>query len=165
MRVCVRVGTLLNLLFGTTFMMMDVRHRRQCTKGIYLSHGNTKDILIFDVEGTDGRERGEQQQDFERKTSLFSFALAQVVIVNMWAHDIGRYHGANLHLLRIVLELNLQLFQHGKFVSTTITSPTSIHPSIDLLAISLTHSRPLSLQQEDSPVVHDPRLRWPHTDR
>jgi hypothetical protein len=45
-------GTLLNKLFGTSFMMMDASRRRQCTKGIYLSHGNTKDILVFDVEGT-----------------------------------------------------------------------------------------------------------------
>lgn len=107
-------STLLNMLFGTSFPMMDAKHRRQCTKGIFLSHGDTEDILVYDVEGTDGRERGEEQADFERKTSLFSFALAQVVIVNLWTHDIGRYHGANLGLLKIVLELNLQLFQKNK---------------------------------------------------
>jgi hypothetical protein len=33
----------------------------------------------MDVEGTDGRERGEDQ-DFERKSALFSLAVAQVML-------------------------------------------------------------------------------------
>jgi protein SEY1 len=72
-------------------------------------------LACWSHAGTDGRERGEKNQHLERQTSLFSFALAPVVIINMWTHDIGRYQGANLGLLRIVLELNLQLFQKGRY--------------------------------------------------
>lgn len=37
----------------------------------------------MDVEGTDGRERGEDQ-DFERKSALFSLAGTEVLLVNLW---------------------------------------------------------------------------------
>jgi hypothetical protein len=39
--------------------------------------------LVMDVEGTDGRERGEDQ-DFERKSALFSLASTEVLLVNLW---------------------------------------------------------------------------------
>lgn len=48
--------------------------------------------LVMDVEGTDGRERGEDQ-DFERKSALFSLATAEVLLVNMWEHQVGLYQG------------------------------------------------------------------------
>lgn len=67
------------------------------------------DLLVMDVEGTDGREHGEDQ-DFERKSALFSLAVADVLIVNMWEHSVGLYNGANMGLLKTVFEVNLQLF-------------------------------------------------------
>jgi hypothetical protein len=75
-----------------------------------LGKAQKNDILVLDVEGTDGRERGEDQ-DFERKSALFSLAIAEVVIVNMWEHMVGLYNGANMGLLKTVLEVNLELFQ------------------------------------------------------
>ena len=49
-------------------------------------------LMVMDVEGTDGRERGEDQ-DFERKSALFSMATAEVLIVNMWEHQVGLFQG------------------------------------------------------------------------
>ena len=66
-------------------------------------------ILVMDVEGTDGRERGEDQ-DFERKSALFALATSEVLIVNLWEHQVGLYQGANMGLLKTVFEVNLQLF-------------------------------------------------------
>lgn len=77
-------------------------------------------ILIMDVEGTDGRERGEEHVAFERKTSLFSLTVASVLIINMWMQDIGRYNAANIGLLKTVFELNLQLFQRSSSSKTLI---------------------------------------------
>ncbi len=74
----------------------------------------------MDVEGTDGRERGEAEVAFEKKTSLFSLALAEVLLVNMWMNDIGRNNAANLPLLKTVFEINLQLFQHEKRSKTLL---------------------------------------------
>ncbi|SPQ20615.1 e7f7be94-434f-4c8d-b2b4-396a504c7fff [Thermothielavioides terrestris] len=113
-------STLLNHLFKTDFSVMSETERRQTTKGIWMSKnkrvsadgGATQmadNILVMDVEGTDGRERGEDQ-DFERKSALFALATSEVLIVNIWEHQVGLYQGANMGLLKTVFEVNLQLF-------------------------------------------------------
>ena len=94
---------------------MNEAERKQTTKGIWLSKNKstaakmTDNILVMDVEGTDGRERGEDQ-DFERKSSLFALATSEVLMVNIWEHQVGLYQGANMGLLKTVFEVNLQLF-------------------------------------------------------
>ncbi|THY30808.1 root hair defective 3 GTP-binding protein [Aureobasidium pullulans] len=113
-------STLLNHLFGTHFGVMSESERRQTTKGIWMSKNKraqaeggaikmADNILVMDVEGTDGRERGEDQ-DFERKSALFALATSEVLIVNIWEHQVGLYQGANMGLLKTVFEVNLQLF-------------------------------------------------------
>ncbi|KAJ7646846.1 RHD3/Sey1 [Roridomyces roridus] len=107
-------STLLNRLFGTTFDVMDETQRQQTTKGIWMCRGKGMNIMVMDVEGTDGRERGEDQ-DFERKSALFSLASSEVLIINLWEHQVGLYQGANMGLLKTVFEVNLGLF--GKNVN------------------------------------------------
>ncbi|KAF8348393.1 RHD3/Sey1 [Amanita rubescens] len=102
-------STLLNRLFGTTFDVMDETKRQQTTKGIWMCRAKDSNILVMDVEGTDGRERGEDQ-DFERKSALFSLASSEILIVNLWEHQVGLYQGANMGLLKTVFEVNLGLF-------------------------------------------------------
>ncbi|MCJ1258618.1 Dynamin-like GTPase that mediates homotypic ER fusion [Lignoscripta atroalba] len=113
-------STLLNHLFGTEFGVMSESERKQTTKGIWMSNnkrdqadGGAKtmadNILVMDVEGTDGRERGEDQ-DFERKSALFALATSEVLIINIWEHQVGLYQGANMGLLKVVFEVNLELF-------------------------------------------------------
>ncbi|KAI9893751.1 MAG: Dynamin-like GTPase that mediates homotypic ER fusion [Vezdaea aestivalis] len=114
-------STLLNHLFGTRFGVMSETERRQTTKGIWMSKNKREqgdggaaskmadNILVMDVEGTDGRERGEDQ-DFERKSALFALATSEILIVNMWESQVGLYQGANMGLLKTVFEVNLQLF-------------------------------------------------------
>jgi hypothetical protein len=54
------LGTLLNLLFDTKFETMDQSlGRNQTTKGVWMSKNPEGSILIFDIEGTDSKERGE----------------------------------------------------------------------------------------------------------
>ncbi|KAK1828302.1 protein SEY1 [Podospora conica] len=111
-------STLLNHLFGTEFSVMSESERRQTTKGIWMSKNKregamAENILVMDVEGTDGRERGEDQ-DFERKSALFALATSEVLIVNIWEHQVGLYQGANMGLLKTVFEVNLQLFLKDK---------------------------------------------------
>ena len=78
-----------------------------------MSRGEGMPVLVMDVEGSDGRERGEDQ-DFERKSALFSMASAEVLMVNMWEHQVGLYQGANMGMLKTVFEVNLGLFQAAK---------------------------------------------------
>lgn len=63
-------------------------------------------VLVMDVEGTDGREK-EDQKAFEGKSALFSLALTDVLMVNMWMNEVGRYNAANLPLLKTVFEVSL----------------------------------------------------------
>ncbi|KAJ4328229.1 Dynamin-like GTPase that mediates homotypic ER fusion [Fusarium piperis] len=115
-------STLLNHLFGTEFSVMSETERRQTTKGIWMSKNKREEsagtkmadnILVMDVEGTDGRERGEDQ-DFERKSALFALATSEILILNVWEHQVGLYQGANMGLLKTVFEVNLQLFLKDK---------------------------------------------------
>lgn len=120
-------STLLNTLFHTNFDTMDAQFKRQqTTKGIWLAHTrnvNTatkredgkqaSDIFVLDVEGSDGAERGEDQ-DFERKAALFAISVSEVLIVNMWEQQIGLYQGNNMALLKTVFEVNLSLFGKSK---------------------------------------------------
>lgn len=114
---------------------MSDQERRQTTKGIWLSSNKKQgevgaaarmadNILVMDVEGTDGRERGEDQ-DFERKSALFALATSEVLIVNIWEHQVGLYQGANMGLLKTVFEVNLQLFVKDKQYVIPFPSPTS----------------------------------------
>lgn len=123
-------STLLNALFGTQFGVMNEQQRQQTTKGIWMSKNKKElavgdgkamaaNILVMDVEGTDGRERGEDQ-DFERKSALFALATSEVIIVNIWEHQVGLYQGANMGLLKTVFEVNLQLFLKERSVSRTL---------------------------------------------
>jgi hypothetical protein len=116
-------STLLNLLFGTKFDEMDaLSGRQQTTQGVWMgvSAVDSHAILVMDVEGTDGRERGEADV-FERRTSLFSLTITSVLIINMWMNDIGRFHAANMGLLKTIFEMNLQLFKDNQELSQTKT--------------------------------------------
>ncbi|KKA26668.1 hypothetical protein TD95_001627, partial [Thielaviopsis punctulata] len=118
-------STLLNNLFRTQFSTMSETERRQTTKGIWMSKNKAQaieprmadNILVMDVEGTDGRERGEDQ-DFERKSALFALATSEVLLVNLWETQVGLYQGANMGLLKTVFEVNMQLFLKDKKSTT-----------------------------------------------
>lgn len=99
-------STLLNHTFGTDFPVLDApkKGRRRTTLGVWGAVTTTASgpMVVLDVEGTDSRERGEGAKSFESRTTLFTLALADCVLVNMWAHDIGRYSAANYELFETV---------------------------------------------------------------
>eukprot|EP00850_Spirogloea_muscicola_P005913 SM000027S09694 [mRNA] locus=s27:791318:812741:+ [translate_table: standard] len=99
-------STLLNHLFGTS----------QTTQGVWLglAAGIRPPTLVCDIEGTDGRERGEDDTAFEKQSALFALAVSDIVIVNMWCHDIGREQAANKPLLKTVFQVMLRLFTPRK---------------------------------------------------
>ncbi|KAJ6241989.1 protein sey1 [Anaeramoeba flamelloides] len=108
-------STLLNLLFDTSFTVMNnTLGRQQTTQGIWVSNSGDGELLVFDIEGTDSAERGANHRQFERKSTLFSMAIAEVLIINIWEADIGRYQASNYELLKTVFEVNLELFASEK---------------------------------------------------
>lgn len=82
----------------------------QTTQGIWLSVNKNLRTIIFDCEGTDSKERGEDRGKFENCSSLFCLAISDVLLINMWTQDVGRYTASNYHVLKIVFEMNLKLF-------------------------------------------------------
>ncbi|KAD2806269.1 hypothetical protein E3N88_39646 [Mikania micrantha] len=110
-------STLLNHLFFTNFKEMDAyRGRSQTTKGIWIARcaGIEPCTIVMDLEGTDGRERGEDDTAFEKQSALFALAVSDIVLINMWCHDIGREQAANKPLLKTVFQVMLRLFSPRK---------------------------------------------------
>ncbi|XWS16213.1 hypothetical protein CRYUN_Cryun34aG0065900 [Craigia yunnanensis] len=106
-------STLLNHLFGTNFREMDAfKGRSQTTKGIWMAKcaGIEPCTLVMDLEGTDGRESGEDDTAFEKQSALFALAVSDIVLINMWCHDIGREQAANKPLLKTVFQVMMRLF-------------------------------------------------------
>ncbi|KAL9335535.1 hypothetical protein Peur_072716 [Populus x canadensis] len=107
-------STLLNQLFGTNFTMMDAYEGRgQTTQGIWIGKGIGIEpfTIAIDVEGSDSSERGQDgTTTFEKRSALFALAIADIVIINMWCHDIGREHAASRPLLKTVFEAMTRLF-------------------------------------------------------
>ncbi|XP_010481636.1 PREDICTED: protein ROOT HAIR DEFECTIVE 3 homolog 2-like [Camelina sativa] len=110
-------STLLNHLFKTNFREMDAfAGRSQTTKGIWMARclGIEPFTLAMDLEGTDGRERGEDDTTFEKQSALFALAVADIVLINMWCHDIGREQASNKPLLKTVFQVMMRLFSPRK---------------------------------------------------
>ena len=81
--------------------------RHQTTKGIWLAAAGkvaSPRTLLLDLEGSDGRERGEDDNSFERQSSLFALAVSDCLLVNMWAKDVGREAGAGKPLLKTIFQ-------------------------------------------------------------
>jgi protein SEY1 len=109
-------STLLNHVFGSRFPEMDASSgRSQTTKGVWmarsLGHPEVQDIttIVIDVEGCDSRERGEDDTNYERQTALFALSVSDVLIINIWCHDLGRETGAGIPLIRTIMQVNLKL--------------------------------------------------------
>ena len=92
---------------------MDSSVRRgQTTKGVWVAADFKSKVLIIDCEGTDSKSRSEEDRGkFEHSSSLFSLAMSDILIINMWTSDVGRYTASNYGVLKIVFEMNLKLFE------------------------------------------------------
>nr|GFB76381.1 protein root hair defective 3 homolog 2-like [Tanacetum cinerariifolium] len=79
-------STLLNHLFHTNFREMDADDGRcQTTRGIWIARscvGIEPHTIVIDLEGTDGSERGEDDNAFEKQSGLFSLAMSDIVLIN-----------------------------------------------------------------------------------
>mmetsp|Transcript_7325 Transcript_7325/g.22334 ORF Transcript_7325/g.22334 Transcript_7325/m.22334 type:complete len:534 (+) Transcript_7325:201-1802(+) len=98
-------STLLNDLFGTSFKVSKPGgFGASTTKGIQAAKARDDELLlVLDVEGADARERGRGGKGFMAKCSGFAFSLSDIVIINLWFHDIGRLDNASYTCLEAVL--------------------------------------------------------------
>ena len=99
------------MLFETSFDTLDAsKGRNQTTKGIHLAYNLPCKCLVVDIEGTDSQIRGDDGAAFEQMSALFALATSDILMVNMWTSEIGRYKAASVGLLKTIFEVNLKLF-------------------------------------------------------
>ena len=66
--------------------------------------------VILDIEGADSRERWQDKNKFEQSTALFGLVISNVLIVNIWIQEVGRFSACNYEILKLIFELNLRFF-------------------------------------------------------
>ncbi|KAI9264261.1 root hair defective 3 GTP-binding protein-domain-containing protein [Phascolomyces articulosus] len=152
-------STLLNQLFGLSFTVLDKQKGPgQTTKGIWIACANELPILVMDVEGTDGSQRGEDK-NFERKSALFAMATSDVVIFNLKTDQVGLHHGANLHLLESVFQANLKLFparQNERRQKTRILVVIRDHDEVDSIPFNFLQNELETNFRETWSRLHNP---------
>lgn len=100
----------MNSAFSTQFPVLNTKEdRRRCTRGVWLQHIGKYNII--DTEGFDSVERGTSERIFERQIALFCLAVADVIMVNLWMNEIGRYQGGQLHILKAIIHAANHLVQ------------------------------------------------------
>ena len=63
--------------------------------------------LIMDLEGSDSPERSDDgDPSLEMKLAAFALAVADVLLINLWAKDVGRDVGACRPLLEIIFQVH-----------------------------------------------------------
>jgi len=101
---------LLNHLFGANFPVMKKKLSgwKQTTKGILMSRSMGPSLIIIDVEGFDGRERGEDKK-FENQAALFALTVSDIMMVNISEQDIGRMEGGGKTLFQTIFQERTKL--------------------------------------------------------
>ncbi|KAF7456395.1 root hair defective 3 gtp-binding protein (rhd3) protein [Cryptosporidium felis] len=72
-------------------------------------------LLVWDVEGTDSLERGEDRATFENRAALFSLAVSDCMILNIPLMNLTTYSSSNFGLLKTILNswFSLKLDRNG----------------------------------------------------
>eukprot|EP00172_Hildenbrandia_rubra_P000694 Plantae.Rhodophyta-Hildenbrandia_rubra.ctg13829.p1 GENE.Plantae.Rhodophyta-Hildenbrandia_rubra.ctg13829~~Plantae.Rhodophyta-Hildenbrandia_rubra.ctg13829.p1 ORF type:complete len:561 (+),score=116.22 Plantae.Rhodophyta-Hildenbrandia_rubra.ctg13829:148-1830(+) len=127
-------STLMNRLFGTTFEVgrpFSGRGTRGCwgsvAGGSALStegeggnqdaENTAKKVLVLDTQGADGRDGDGEKV---AKVVNLTLNLADVLIFNVWAADLGRYEAAGYGLLRSVLAEYLKSYPDANSRARTL---------------------------------------------
>lgn len=97
-------STLCNAALGTSF---DVASRgtvgAATTKGVSAAKAaESETTLVLDIEGADSRSRGRSGKNFQARVATLAASLADVIVLNLWYHDIGRLDASGYALLGTV---------------------------------------------------------------
>uniref|UniRef100_A0A2N9IM73 GB1/RHD3-type G domain-containing protein n=1 Tax=Fagus sylvatica TaxID=28930 RepID=A0A2N9IM73_FAGSY len=106
-------STLLNHLFHTSFREMDAYKGRKLHMICNGWDATVVGLTMSFVRKESGLWRNDDTV-FEKQSALFALAVSDIVLINMWCHDIGREHAANIPLLKTVFQVMLRLFSPRK---------------------------------------------------
>lgn len=115
-------STLANALFGTEFPVASQSSvGSSTTRGILAARPTERtDIVVFDVEGADARERGRDGKIFQARCASFVSNLADCIVLNMWYHDTCRVDSTGYELLKSVLLTCAQVIVDGSAARTVL---------------------------------------------
>ncbi|KAG8380094.1 hypothetical protein BUALT_Bualt07G0157900 [Buddleja alternifolia] len=102
-------STLLNHLFGTNFKEMDAFKGRQA-----LLDSTAAFLFLISLKLLTASKFHQDDTAFEKQSALFALAVSDIVLINMWCHDIGREQAANKPLLKTVFQVMMRLFSPRK---------------------------------------------------
>jgi len=74
-------------LFGTDFTV-DRFIGAQTTLGVWVKAMNDQQRIIFDVEGGNSSERGDQSDETQEALACFALAVSDIVILNIKADQL-----------------------------------------------------------------------------
>lgn len=97
-------STLLNHVLGTEF---SVAARgvvgSATTKGVAAAKAADSPLVVaLDVEGSDSRERGRAGRVFQARCAGLVASVSDVILLNLWYHDVGRLDATGYTLLEAV---------------------------------------------------------------
>ena len=70
---------------------------------------NNSQIVIFDIEGSDSTDRGENRDHCEKTLALLALVMADVLLINTETLSIGRRNSINLALLKVIFKANTRI--------------------------------------------------------
>lgn len=87
----------------------------------------------MDIEGADSAERWDGKSVFERSTALFGLVMSNILIINLWTNEIGRFSACNYEIIKVIFELNIKLFRTDipKVILFVIRDFDSEHENFD----------------------------------
>eukprot|EP00736_Rhodelphis_marinus_P007870 Rmarinus@m.15105 len=108
-------STLLNEVFSLDFVTGRRVRRKgsESTKGVWVGFPELQSpFVVLDTEGLDGRvtSSGENLTEFAKKMINVLIAVADIILVNIWYSDVGRFSAANYHVLRYLFEEYTKLY-------------------------------------------------------
>lgn len=115
-------STLANALFATEFpVASQAAVGSATTRGILAARPPDRtDVVVFDVEGADARERGRDGKIFQARCASFVSNLADCIVLNMWYHDTCRVDSTGYELLKSVLLTCAQVIADGSAARTVL---------------------------------------------
>mmetsp|Transcript_20877 Transcript_20877/g.34413 ORF Transcript_20877/g.34413 Transcript_20877/m.34413 type:complete len:521 (-) Transcript_20877:292-1854(-) len=121
-------STFVDALFGTRFAQSLPKNVDIATPGVLLDPSETEGlcsaevkIAVLDVP----QANDSSASTSDGRPALFFLAVSEVVFLNMWFHDVGRYRAASYDLLSHVFQAYLRLIGYPLQSSSASSTPDS----------------------------------------
>lgn len=122
----------LNAVLGTGFAVGRRGTGVAGTRGIHAAKAEGNSLLLaFDVEGADSRERGRDGAVFAGRCASFAAALSDVILVNLFVHEVGVVKAAAFSLLEVVFSETAKAIQDGPMKTSVVFVVRDVDAEVD----------------------------------